>query len=140
MNTMLSTSSKFRAFLGLFLCLSFMTSCEDHNHSDEPNSVTIELLNPMAGEKVLDPSKTNFSVNFSATIEQHKLEVTLTPSDKLDQKIISWTKNTHEKYFEYRNTLDLSIFEAGTNFLLTLKSCSDHECGDFLVREVIFSI
>jgi hypothetical protein len=66
--------------------------------------------------------------------------VTLTPVDKPEEKIITWVNNTHEKYFEYRKTLDLSNYAAGTSFLLQLKSCFDHECDVILLKELTFSI
>ena len=127
--------------LCLLMIVSVFSSCgNDHDHSDEVNTVSIDLVRPVAGEKVDDPTNTSIAVNFSATVSQHKLEVTLTPVNKPDEKIIAWVHNTHEKYFEYRKTIDLSTNAAGTNFLLQVKTCSDHECVNFLVREFTFSI
>lgn len=127
--------------LCLLMMLSVFSSCGDHHdHSDEGNTVSIDLVRPMAGEKVDDPSNTSIAVNFSATVSQHKLQVILTPANKLEEKIISWENNTHEKYYEYRKTVDLSMYEAGTIFLLELKTCSDHDCINFLEREFTFTI
>lgn len=127
--------------LCLFIFAAIFSSCESHHdHSDEINTVTIDLVSPMEGEKVINSKNTNIAVNFSATVSQHKLEVTLIPVGKPEEKIISWVNNTHEKYYEYRKTIDLSNYATGTNFLLQLKSCSDHECVGFLFKEFTFSI
>ncbi len=127
--------------LCLLIIVTIFTSCGDHHdHSDEGNTVSIDLVRPMAGEKVDDPSNTSIAVNFSATVSQHKLEVTLTPVDKPEEKIISWVNNTHEKYFEYRKTINLNSYAAGTSFLLKLETCSDHDCINFLEREFTFTI
>jgi hypothetical protein len=126
--------------LFMLVLVTVFASCESHDHSDEENTVSIDLVRPTSGEKIEDPKNTNIAVNFSATVSQHKLEVTLTPMGKPEEKIISWVNNTHEKYFEYRKTVDLSNYAVGTSFLLQLKSCSDHECVDFLLKEFTFSI
>lgn len=127
--------------LCLLMMVSVFSSCGDHHdHSDEGNTVSIDLISPEPDKKVVDPTNTSIAVNFSATVSQHKLEVTLTPADKPEEKIISWVNNTHEKYYEYRKTVDLSMYAAGTIFLLELKTCSDHDCINFLEREFTFTI
>ena len=138
---MSSIISKSLWSLCLLMMVSVFSSCGDHHdHSDEGNTVIIDLISPVPDKKVDEPSNIIISVNFSATVSQHKLEVTLTPVDKPEEKIISWVNNTHEKYFEYRKTINLASYADGTSFLLKLKSCSDHDCINFLEREFTFTI
>ena len=59
-------------------------------------------------------------------------EMGLTKNYRSSEKIID--------YFEYYKTINLSSYADGTSFLLKLKSCSDHDCINFLEREFTFTI
>lgn len=127
------------AFL-FFLSASVFSISSCHDHDDENNAVTIEIVTPKDGTKVADAKLVEVHVKFSATVELHELEIKLHPEGNTSNNIIDFDKHTHAKTYEFKETVDLSSFAAGTEFHLEVQSCEDHDCKKVKVAESEFSI
>ncbi len=121
------------------LLILIFTGFGCHNHDDDNNTVVIDILRPEEGGVILNPSKTDIWINFTATGELHEIEVELYEKDERDEKIFYFEKHVHDKRFEFRETLDLSSFQKGTFFDLEVKVCLDEKCNSFVTEEVTFS-
>lgn len=115
-------------------------SCEDHDDDDKNNAVTIEIVSPTDGSKAANARSVEVYVKFSASVEMHELEIKLHPDGNSSNNIIDFDKHTHDKTYEFKETVDLSSFPAGTVFHLEVESCEDHDCAKVKKAEAEFSI
>jgi hypothetical protein len=128
------------AFL-LFLSVSAfsISSCHDHD-DDDNNVVSIEIVSPTDGSKAANARSVEVYVKFSASVEMHELEIKLHPDGDSSNNIIDFDKHTHDKTYEFKETVDLSSFAAGTKFHLEVEACEDHDCKKVKKAEAEFSI
>ncbi len=114
-------------------------SCEDHD-DDDNNVVSIEIVSPTDGSKAANARSVEVYVKFSASVEMHELEIKLHPDGNSSNNIIDFDKHTHDKTYEFKETVDLSSFPAGTTFHLEVEACEDHDCKNVKKAEAEFSI
>jgi hypothetical protein len=135
----MSTFKKFTFLLFLSASVFSISSCHDHD-DDENNTVTIDIVTPKDGTKVANAKTVEVHVKFSASVEMHELEIKLHPDGNASNNIIDFDKHTHDKTYEFKETVNLSSFPAGTKFHLEVESCEDHDCKKVKVAESEFTI
>ena len=116
-----------------------ISSCHDHDE-DENNTVTIDIVTPKDGTKATNAKTVEVHVKFSASVEMHELEIKLHTDGNASNNIIDFDKHTHDKTYEFKETVDLSSFPAGTKFHLEVEACEDHDCKKVKVAESEFTI
>ena len=114
-------------------------SCEEHD-DDDNNVVSIAIVSPTDGSKAANARSVEVYVKFSASVEMHELEIKLHPDGNSSNNIIDFDKHTHDKTYEFKETVDLSSFPTGTTFHLEVESCEDHDCKKVKKAEAEFSI
>ena len=128
--------------LGMALLFTACDSDDDHHHSDD-NEINIMILSPMDGEVISmeDASAVEIHVVVEATEENHDVEIELYPVGESANKILDWHLHTHDQLVEFANDpVDLSSFEAGTEFHLEVKACIDHDCDERETKHIHFTI
>lgn len=135
----MSTFKSLVFLLLLGVSVGSISSCHDHD-DDENNTVTIDIVTPKDGTKAANAKTVEVHVKFSASVEMHELEIKLHPDGNSTNNIIDFDKHTHDKTYEFKETVDLSSFPAGTKFHLEVESCEDHDCKQVKVAESEFTI
>lgn len=135
----------FKLFSLLMVALSFsviVSSCdkdddEMHNHDNE---ITINILEPAAGEIISDASHAHVHIEIEATDENHEIEIVLHPENDTNDKIIDHDQHSHDTKIVFEQDVDLSDYPSGTEFHLEVEACVDHDCEEKATEEVSFSI
>ncbi|MBR9922881.1 MAG: hypothetical protein GYB31_18795 [Bacteroidetes bacterium] len=128
--------------LALLLLASsiFFTACDkEDEHMDEHNHVSIDIVSPDAGT-VADPASVLIDVVISAEEENHEIEIKLFPTDDPGDLIIDKDLHDHDAEVSFTQTVDLSSYDAGTEFTLEIEACEDHDCEEIASEVVEFSI
>ena len=121
------------------ICLAFFAACDkDDDHDD--NEVTITFISPTNGEVVANAAAVVISINLTATDENEDTDIVLYAETNPDLKILDVEIHEHEKVVDFTQTVDLSGYASGTNFVLEVVSCLDHDCDETTDDSIVFSI
>lgn len=117
------------------------TACDnDDDESPAGNEVTINILEPAAGEVITDATDVHVHIEIEATDENHEVEIILHPEGNVDDKIIDFDKHEHDQKIVFEQDVNLSSYPAGTEFHLEVEACVDHDCEEKSFGDVEFSI
>lgn len=122
-------SFKFLSVLFLAFTLFAISACEKDDE-DPSNKVTITIEEPTNDAVISDCSDVHIHVDFSATMENHEVEVVLHPEGDTGNKIIDYGEHDHDKEITFEQEVDLCSFPAGTCFHLEVSACTDHDCAE----------
>jgi hypothetical protein len=130
-------------YLLVFSTLVFsVTSCGDDDGGEPENKITITIEEPMDGENIAiaDCASVHVHVDFSATEENHEVEIILHPEGDVNDKIIDFDKHDHDKEITFEQEVDLCSYGAGACFHLEVEACADHDCAEKTTAEVEFCL
>lgn len=115
-------------------------SCTNDTVEPAENTITIRILEPLAGEIVSDASSVHMHIEVEATDENHEVEIELHPIDNQEDHIIDYHLHDHDRLITFEQEVDLSGYPSGTKFQLEVYACIDHECLSTAESEITFSI
>jgi hypothetical protein len=121
------------------ICLAFFTAC-DKDDDDHDNEVTITFISPTNGEVVADAADVTISIKLTATEENEDTDIVLYPETNPEQKILDVEIHEHKKVIDFTQKVDLSAYPSGTNFVLAVTACLDHDCDETSDALITFSI
>ena len=126
-------------YLFAFLTLGlFVTSCGDDD--EETNTVTIEIEEPLDGAVITDCADVHIHIDFTASVENHEIEVILHPEGDTSDKIIDYDEHEHDKVINFEQEVDLCSYGAGACFHLEVFACVDHDCAERASAEAEFCL
>ena len=127
----------FRKSLLLILAVSVITfqSCDN-----DSNEITINILEPAAGEVFTDAADVHVHIEVSAEEEVDAVMIKLHPVGQSDSLILNYDEHVHEQSFEFEQDFDLSSYPSGTSFEVDIIACKDHDCEETVTANVDFSI
>jgi len=118
----------------------FFTSCDnddDDDHGD--NAITIVIEEPADGGTVACDD-VHVHVDFTATDENHEVEVVLHPEGDTSDKIIDYDAHDHDKEITFEQEVNLCDYPSGTCFHLEVVACVDHDCETKETAEAEFCL
>ena len=133
-------------FYYLFAVLSlglFIVGCDNDDDGDDGNNqITITIEEPIDGENIAmaDCADVHIHVDFSATVENHEVEIILHPEGDVNDKIIDFDEHEHDKEITFEQEVDLCSYAAGTCFHLEVFACIDHDCAEKASAEAEFCL
>ena len=121
------------------ICLAIFTAC-DKNDDDHANEVMIFFNQPYNGQVVDNAEDVTVSITLSAMEVNEETHILLYPEQNPDQKIIDLEIHEHKKFVDFIQRVDLSGYASGTNFVLEVVTCLDHDCDETTDASIVFSI
>lgn len=132
------------SYLFVFLSLGFLVvGCgDDDDGGGTENQITITIEEPIDGENIAMAScaDVHVHVDFSASVENHEVEIILHPEGDVNDKIIDYDEHAHDKEITFEQEVDLCSYGAGTCFHLEVFACVDHDCAEKASAEVEFCL
>ncbi len=127
--------------LSLGFCLICFNSCkEDEGDTTTENKITITIDEPTSDEVVGDCADVHIHVDFSASVENHEVEIVLHPEGDTSDKIIDYDEHAHDKEITFNQDIDLCSYPAGTCFHLEVLACVNHDCDQTETADVEFCL
>ena len=132
----------FYLFAFLFVGLIVIPSCGDDDTSDETNSISITIEEPIDGENIAmtNCADIHIHVDIEASVENHEVEIILHPEGDVNDKIIDWDMHDHDKLLTMEQEVDLCSYPAGTCFHLEVVACVDHDCEETATADAEFCL
>lgn len=118
-----------------------LSACEDHSHSH--GEAVITFLSPSDNEQipVSQSSNVNIHIQFEWTGgEGEAIEVLLVALNQTNDVLIEFENHQHATSLEFEQAVNLSSYQAGTEFQVTAKACQDHDCVDSKASSIRFTL
>lgn len=121
--------------LGMGLTLLFV-SCHKHEDID----VEINVVSPAAGQVVVNPQTTLFQIVFTGSGELHDIRIKVYPKNNPADRVIDFDQHEHTRTYTFSETRDLSLYPAGSIFVLDIEADKDEEGKEIKSLKQEFSI
>lgn len=124
-----------RFFLLPLILFFLLQACS----KDELKEVQISFISPTNNQQVSLEGSENFifRINLSAEKDLHDYQVLAYPVNNPSDKIIEASGHRHRTFIELTYERDLSSYPSGTEIVILVEVCVDHDCKKTPVRESI---
>ena len=128
------------SLMALCLGMLLLNACNNDDEQPETNTITITVHEPANEETISDCATVHIHVDFTASVENHEVEVVLHPEGDTSDRIVDFDMHDHDKVITFEQDIDLCSYGAGACFHLEVSACVDHDCAQKETADVEFCL